>query len=90
MYICAKENIKCLLADKNGNCLYKNLCSEVIEKCKGCKNINKNNNKCKIYANPFKKWVNGTCPMATHLIERIEDDKKKKVNPIKQSKRKGK
>lgn len=88
MYICSKYNIKCPLADKNGQCIYNGFCKKVIDKCEGCARITKNGY-CEVYVNPEEKWRNGNCPMATHLVER-EKSKKKKVNPIKQSKRKGK
>jgi len=42
-------------------------------------------NKCAAYMFPSAKWRLGDCPLATHLIK--SEDEKKKVNPIKQSKR---
>lgn len=86
LYVCETENKKCLLANSFGNCLYENGCSDVVEECNGCSRILENN-KCKAFSNPAARWKNGECPLATHLTEKIEETKKK-VNPIKKSKRK--
>jgi len=43
-------------------------------------------NKCAAYMIPSAKWRLGNCALANHII--IEEDEKKFINPIKQSKRK--
>lgn len=79
---------QCIMSDKNGKCIHDGKCQPVVEQCKGCGRIN-DNGFCKAYINPKAIWEHKEkCPLATHLIERIENDKKK-VNPIKKSKRKG-
>lgn len=43
--------------------------------------------KCAAYMIPAAKWKLGDCGLASHLIS--QEDEKKFVNPIKQSKRRG-
>ena len=58
----------------------------VIDKCTGCKLIE--GLYCKRYFNPEVLWKNtGNCPSATHMKAEVVEDKKK-LNPIKASKRK--
>lgn len=88
MYTCTeKGNIKCPMASKNGKCMYEGKCRPVVDQCKGCTRITEDGF-CFAYIFPEIIWKhNKKCPLATHLVERIEE-KKKKINPIKKSKRK--
>ena len=58
----------------------------VVEQCKGCTNVI-NDNVCKVYVFPASKWSRSSksCPMATHIIKKIVEDKF--INPLKASKR---
>ena len=57
---------------------------EIVEKCIGCVRVD--GEVCSVYLSPAAKWRNQNCPMATNLIpEKVKE--KKKVNPIKHSKR---
>ena len=55
----------------------------IVEKCIGCAKID--GETCSAYLFPAAKWRAGNCPMATHLVTEVKE--KKKVNPIKHSKR---
>lgn len=57
----------------------------VIDKCGGCKKIDKDNT-CSVYASPMGKWSIGGCHLHTN-IKRIEKGSDRKINPIKASKR---
>jgi hypothetical protein len=59
---------------------------EVIDKCKGCKRINESYC-CTAYENPVEKWRVGNCPLCTTIHRMMQDDTKKKVNPLKASKK---
>ena len=60
-------------------------CYPVVEFCKGCGKIE--NDYCKSYAHPQVKWeMTGACPLATHIEKKAEEEKKK-LNPIKASKK---
>jgi len=60
----------------------------VVDSCKGCANLVEvdGTSYCAVYQDPKLRWVFGTCPMATH-VERKWDEGKKKINPLKASKR---
>jgi len=60
----------------------------IVEKCDGCARTEMMNENivCKAYINPSLKWRLGDCGLATHIVKE-ENTKKKKINPIKASKR---
>lgn len=62
--------------------------SPIDEKCKGCSRTEMidGNELCRAYIDPPLKWRLGDCGLATHIISEAAA-KKKKLNPIKQSKR---
>jgi hypothetical protein len=55
----------------------------VVEKCGNCEKISEGF--CSVYVNPAGKWAVGGCFIATHIKKLAVE--KKKVNPIKASKR---
>jgi len=55
----------------------------VIEKCGNCEKIK--DGFCTVYVNPAGKWAVGGCFIATHIKRTMVE--KKKVNPLKASKR---
>lgn len=66
---------------------------EIIEKCEGCSKVLvqpgfwgfSTSKYCHAYLYPASKWRSGNCPLASHLEKGT--DEKKKLNPLKQSKR---
>jgi len=56
----------------------------IIERCRDCGRHD--GTYCTVYTIPKAKWRSGNCPMATHLVVEQKKDKKK-LNPIKKSKR---
>jgi len=60
----------------------------IVEKCGGCARTEMMNEKevCKAYIDPSLKWRLGDCGLATHVVNEA-DTKKKKINPLKASKR---
>jgi hypothetical protein len=65
-----------------------NIHEPVIDKCKengGCTRIK--DGVCAAYLYPDKKWKNGNCNLADNI--ETEKEKKKKINPIKYSKGRG-
>jgi hypothetical protein len=59
--------------------------TQVIDKCLGCKKITEDNF-CEAYINPEGKWAVGGCGISTH-ISKLSEEVKKKINPLKASKR---
>lgn len=64
-------------------------CLAAIEACMGCNRIAEQESGiyCSIFPEPAVKWKLGNCNMATHIKAEIVDNKKK-LNPLKASKRK--
>lgn len=58
---------------------------QVIEKCLGCRRIEKENT-CASYINPSSKWRLGNCNLASHLV--VEETKKAGYKPGKFGKKK--
>jgi len=60
----------------------------IDEKCNGCARTEIVDEKelCKAYIQPSMKWRLGDCGLATHIVTE-ETSKKKKINPLKASKR---
>ena len=67
----------------NDNCIYKEGCQPVIDKCEGCARVD--NGYCDAYPEPELKWKNGDCNLATNIVREVKA--KKKINPIKASRR---
>ena len=62
----------------------------IDEKCIGCKKteVIGENTLCKAYIEPSLRWRLGNCALASHnIIDEDSKSKKKKLNPIKKSKR---
>ncbi len=88
-----KKGQVCVHMNKTHGCAAtsKGMCFAVCSQCEGCENQTRSNTNlrmyCDVYAKPRAMWNRGDCPMATHL--HVEETKKKKINPIKASKRGG-
>ena len=92
MLTCAtiKTGESCVFMKKAGCSYNGGQCHPVVESCEGCEKVQEypSGNYCKVFAEPGKKWFNGGCSMGTH-VERDngKGDDKKKINPLKASKR---
>jgi len=64
------------------------ICHEIVENCDGCNRVSEHSSRwyCTACPEPFLKWKNGNCNMASH-ITRISTAKNGKLNPLKASKR---
>lgn len=83
-----KKGVACILAKKEGGC---EMCQTIVEKCQGCNRVVEFDSKkyCNAYIAPAQAWKLWDCNLASHL--EVEKDKnKKKINPIKMSKRSSK
>jgi len=66
----------------------------VVSECIGdetntCKRIEEGTQFCLAYINPTQRWKLGICPLATHVIKRIEGDQgKTRVGQQKQKRKK--
>lgn len=49
----------------------------IVEKCIGCNKIE--GNFCKAYINPNARWRLGNCALASHIVEQVKDNVKKRV-----------
>lgn len=47
----------------------------IIEKCVGCNKVE--NNFCKIFPFPDKKWRMSDCPMASHIVKEVVKEKQR-------------
>lgn len=81
----------CVFMKKTGCGYLSGNCLEIIEKCIGCgKTIEFGTGRyCSITPDPNQKWRLGNCNLATHIQTAEVDQKGKKINPIKASKRGG-
>ena len=63
-------------------------CKPIIESCEGCGKITEvdGTKYCLSYPDPQSRWVAGTCNLATHIKRDVEQIKKK-INPLKASKK---
>lgn len=54
----------------------------IVDQCTDngvCGRIEKGSKFCGAYINPSRRWVLGTCPLATHVVTRIDDKDKGKT-----------
>lgn len=58
----------------------------IIDKCIGCDKVE--NGFCISYLFPDKKWRLCDCPLASHIVKKIEDKTKTRVGQQKQKKKK--
>ncbi|MCW7752569.1 PxxKW family cysteine-rich protein [Desulfobotulus sp. H1] len=79
----------CVFMKSNGCSYNGGTCLAAVEPCMGCARITEQESGiyCTIFPEPANKWKLGNCNMATH-IKTESADAKKKVNPLKASKRK--
>lgn len=64
---------------------------DLVSECANCNKVEYGTNKCKAYIDPSKWWRNGRhCPLYPNWKSPEEKEaEKKKVNPLKASKRRG-
>lgn len=84
-------NQECTFMTKNGCGFFGGSCQPIIDKCENCGKIIEHESKkyCSVYPNPASKWLNGKCPMATHIKLELNENSQK-INPLKASKRSNK
>ncbi|MBN2333057.1 MAG: PxxKW family cysteine-rich protein [Deltaproteobacteria bacterium] len=85
-----RKGHECFLM-KPAGCSYKDgECHPVVEQCEGCAKVVtvEDTTYCLTFPNPAAKWKSGICVMATHVKRNVEEIKKK-INPLKASKRGG-
>jgi hypothetical protein len=59
----------------------------IVNQCEGCNKITVQGNECIAYIIPEAKWRNGaTCPLATHVAQKVIELKMR--DPLKESKSK--
>lgn len=83
-----RKGNECFLMKASGCSFFGGSCKPVIDKCEGCAKIITYNseNYCSSFPDPASRWQNGTCNMATHIKRDVEQIKKK-INPLKASKK---
>lgn len=83
-----RKGDECVFMTADG-CSYEGgTCLAVDDKCLGCGRVKKyeEGNYCTSFLEPGEQWRFGNCSMATH-VQSAKAEVKKKVNPIKASKR---
>ena len=83
-----KKGNECFLMKANGCSFADGSCKPIIDKCEGCAKISvvDEKNYCICFPDPENRWSSGTCTMATHIKRDVEQIKKK-INPLKASKK---
>jgi len=86
-----KSGMECSFMSKKGCGFFGGSCRQIIDKCTDCGKILEYESAkyCIIYPDPASKWLNGRCPMATHVKIEIKENSQK-INPLKASKRSSK
>jgi hypothetical protein len=85
-----RDGVECAFMKKNGCSYNAGACLEIIEACKGCKRSVEFSSGwyCGICPDPSKKWKLSKCNVATHVSDDSSKNKaKRKINPLKASKR---
>jgi hypothetical protein len=83
-----KSGLECSFMSKKGCGFFGGSCHTIIEKCGDCSKIMEysSGKYCKVYPDPTSKWLNGSCPTATHIKLEVAENAQK-INPLKASKR---
>ncbi|NPA25049.1 MAG: hypothetical protein GXO34_04395 [Deltaproteobacteria bacterium] len=83
-----RKGSECFLMKADGCSFIGGSCKPIIDKCEGCAKITEVDDAkyCICYPDPESRWFNGTCTMATHIKRDVEQIKKK-INPLKASKK---
>ena len=80
---------ECVFMSAKGCTFTGGSCQEAVEPCEGCARIVENESGifCAVAPSPAAKWRFNHCNMATHVKLEEASTEKKKINPIKASKR---
>ena len=83
-----RKGNECFLMKASGCSFADGSCKPIIKKCEGCGKVSVVDEKsyCLSYPDPESRWLTGTCTMATHIKRDVEQIKKK-INPLKASKK---
>ena len=78
----------CVFMSAKGCTFNGGACHKVIESCDGCNRSKEFETGwyCSAAPDPYTKWKNGICNIATHVTMTVKEEKAK-LNPIKASKR---
>lgn len=83
-----KPGVDCLFMSSTGCAYNGGSCHPIVEQCQGCSHVitYPAGQYCRTYSDPSVKWIDARCNFATH--NRIESrEERKKLNPLKASKR---
>lgn len=83
-----RKGDECVFMTSKGCSFEGGTCLPIVEQCEGCSRVKtyEAGKYCTAFPAPADQWRLGNCSMATHIkVEKAES--KKKVNPIKASKR---
>jgi hypothetical protein len=85
-----KVGAECVFMSKGGCSYNGGKCYPIIDSCTGCDRVMEypTGLYCKAYSEPALKWVQRSCTLATHVKRDNGTLEKKKINPLKASKRK--
>jgi hypothetical protein len=83
-----RKNVECQFMDVDGCSYNGGNCHEAIEQCLGCSRRSEYPSGwyCTACPDPSLKWKNGKCNLATNIVAE-KTAKKRKINPLKASKR---
>jgi len=79
---------ECVFMKADGCSFEGGTCSSIVEQCEGCAKVKdyESGKYCTAFPQPEAQWRLGSCNMATH-VQTESAESKKKINPIKASKR---
>ena len=82
-----REGMECPFMKAQGCAYNGGICHEVVEECDGCKRTLEYSTGwyCTSCPEPFIKWKNGNCNLASHVTMTVKESAK--LNPLKASKR---
>lgn len=85
-----RENMECPFMTAKGCSYNGGICHEIVEQCNGCNRTAELTTGwyCTACPDPSRKWKNGNCNFASHVIV-VSNVTKTKINPLKASKRRG-
>lgn len=84
-----KIGTECVFMIKEGCSFNGGRCHPIVEQCQGCSYVLSfaTGQYCKSYSDPRIKWLNTRCNFATHYRVETKEEQRKKLNPLKASKR---
>lgn len=62
----------------------------IVEQCEGCDKVSTREKVCTAYLYPATRWKHGSCALATHVREQMDDKPKGKIRVGQQKQKKRK